>query len=134
MRTLFLISVLLLTTKSFAQRNLIFTELGGNAGGISINYERQITKIPMLGLRVGYGKFYQEFATSIPVSIHYLYHIKNQNFVEVGLGYTWLAPRTYDPCPGLYINFYSDSRCNTVERNADHKLFSTIGFRRHFGK
>ncbi len=134
MRTFLFILVVVFTSKCFGQKNLVFAELGGNAVGVSVNYERQLTKIPMLGMRVGYGRFYQSEVVSIPVSVHYLYDIRNQNFVELGLGYTWVAPRTHDPCPGLNFNFYPSSNCDKEERNADHKLLTTLGYRRHFGK
>jgi hypothetical protein len=111
---------------------MVFSELGGNAVGISMNYERMLTKLPLLAARVGYGKFYQAGATSIPLSLHYLYDIKNQNFAEVGIGYTWVEARTYDPCPGTF-KFYPDPNCNKEERNADHKLIATLGYRKHFG-
>lgn len=130
MKTICFILTFIFFTSIYSQENMVFTELGGNAAGITVNYERMLTKIPLLSVRAGFGAFYLGGKT-IPVSVHYLYDIKNQNFAEVGLGYTWLEARTHDPCPRSLI--FSSCDKELEERNADHKLMATFGYRKHFG-
>ena len=73
------------------KRNDIYVEAGGNGLFASVNYERQITKEPGLGIRLGVG-FYSEkaFYLTIPVGINYLFKLKdNKSFIDAGLGATW---------------------------------------------
>jgi hypothetical protein len=80
---------------SYAQQNFnrndIYLEAGGNGLFASVNYERQLTKQPGIGFRVGIG-FYTEkaFYLTIPVGINYLFKLKNnQSFIDAGLGATF---------------------------------------------
>ena len=73
------------------KKNDIYLEAGGNGLFASINYERQLTKQPGLGARVGIG-FYSEnaFYLTIPVGINYLFALKSGTaFIDAGLGATW---------------------------------------------
>ncbi|HTH31749.1 MAG TPA: hypothetical protein VL946_10425 [Lacibacter sp.] len=68
------------------QRNSFYIEAFGSGLFGSLNYERQLTKQPGIGVRVGVG-FYAEKATSltIPVGINYLFPLKRENrFVDAG--------------------------------------------------
>lgn len=125
---------------NFAQeqenKNAVFLELGGNAQGGSINFERQLTKKEGLMLAAGVGFAFAEedrvtssgydFAfegfgngeLSVPLSLSYLFDINNANYFEIGMGYT-------------YINF--DKTFQKGER-ATHNLTAQIGFRRYYGK
>lgn len=80
---------------SFGQSNFkkndLYLEAGGNGLFGSVNYERQLTKEPGIGLRVGVG-FYSEkaFYLTIPVGINYLFPLKNdRSFIDAGLGVSW---------------------------------------------
>jgi len=84
-----------IVTLSFGQNNFkkndIYLEAGGNGLFGSVNYERQLTKTPGLGARIGVG-FYTEnaFYLTIPVGINYLFKLKNdKSFIDAGLGATW---------------------------------------------
>jgi hypothetical protein len=83
------------TTFSFGQKpfkkNDIYLEAGGNGLFGSVNYERQLTKQPGLGVRLGVG-FYSEdaFYLTVPVGINYLFKLKSdKSFIDAGLGATW---------------------------------------------
>lgn len=95
MKIIFLFFFLLLSIFSQGQtpfkRNDIYLEAGGNGLWSSVNYERQVTRQPGLGIRIGMG-FYTEhaFYLTIPASINYLFPLKNhKSFIDAGLGITW---------------------------------------------
>jgi len=73
------------------KKNDIYLEVGGNGLFGSINYERQLTKAPGIGARIGVG-FYTEnaFYLTIPVGINYLFELKSEkSFIDAGLGATF---------------------------------------------
>ena len=124
----FLLTILTLNvvTLSFGQssfkKNDIYLEAVGNGLFGSINYERQLTKAPGLGARVGIG-FYSEnaFYLTIPVGINYLFSIKNdKSFIDAGLGVTWTQ---------IDGKLFSDSK-NSNENNFV-SFIPSIGYRRH---
>jgi hypothetical protein len=111
---------------SFAQstfkKNDIYLEAGGNGLFGSVNYERQLTTAPGLGVRIGVG-FYSEkaFYLSIPVGINYLFKLKNEkSFIDAGLGATWTR---------IDGELFSESKAS----NGDHfvNFIPSIGYRRH---
>ncbi len=107
------------------KRNDIYLEAGGNGLFSSINYERQLTKQPGLGFRLGIG-FYAEkaFYLTIPVGINYLFKLKNnKSFIDAGLGATWTR---------IDGNLFGDSKNST----GDHfvNFAPSIGYRRHTTK
>jgi hypothetical protein len=113
-------------TLSFGQGNFkkndIYLEAGGNGLFGSVNYERQLTKEPALGARIGVG-FYTEkaFYLTIPVGINYLFKLKKENtFIDAGLGVTWVREN------GILLN---ESKSNV----ADHftNFVPSIGYRKH---
>ncbi len=137
MEKLVIIILLNATTLAFGQKNAVFLELGGNAQGGSINFERQLTQKKGLMLAVGVGfalaeedsttpSFGYDFnlggpskgELSVPLSLNYLIDINNENHIEVGIGYTW-------------INF--DKTFQNGER-ATHNCIAQVGFRRYYGK
>lgn len=135
MRTVSIIFTLIFWANTYAQRDMVFLELGGNAQGTSLNYERQLSKEKGLMLRIGVGLALVEeeeddgldFAfenlsidpkLSIPVSLEYLFNIKNENYIETGIGYTW-------------INI--DKNYASAERGT-HNFILAVGFRHYFGK
>lgn len=117
-----------------AQINSILVELGGNSLGPSVNYQRQIGLQGKLGFRLGIGSawvrgnYYSSnpsyFSVAlpderlcIPISLNYLIDLKNRNYLETGLGYTW-------------INFNKDFENREQGR---HNVIPSIGYVRNFG-
>jgi len=106
MRCFLILSVCLVSALSLAQRNTIFLELGGNGGLGSINYERQLGNKLGFTFRAGLGVTAFEFeknieqsaycifcglpkiSFTIPFSLQYLLDLKNDNYLETGLGST----------------------------------------------
>ncbi len=135
MRILFIFFALTFCARNFAQENTIILELAGNAQGASLNYERRLTKEKNLMLSIGFGSafvdeepepsilgsyfsFFPEERLSIPISLRYLISIKNENYLEIGSGYTWI---------NVNKNFESTER-------GRHNFIAEIGYRRYFGK
>jgi hypothetical protein len=111
---------------SFSQttfkKNSIYLEAGGNGLFGSVNYERQLTKEPGLGARLGVG-FYTEkaFYLTIPVGINYLFELKREgSFIDAGLGVTFVR---------IDGELFGDSK----NPNGDHfvNFIPSIGYRRH---
>ena len=118
-----------ITGVSFGQnqfkKNDIYLEAGGNGLFGSVNFERQLSKLPGLGARIGVG-FYTEdaFYLTIPVGINYLFSLKNEkSFIEAGLGATWTRKDG---------NLFGEGE----NSNGDHfvNFIPSIGFRRHTAK
>jgi hypothetical protein len=108
--------------QSSFKKNDIYLEAGGNGIFGSINYERQLTKEPGLGARIGIG-FYSEsaFFLTIPVGINYLFKLKGEkSFIDAGLGITWTR---------IDGKLFGDSK----DSNGDHftNVIPSIGYRRH---
>ena len=104
------------------KKNDIYLEAGGNGLFGSVNYERQLTKQPGFGVRLGVG-FYTEsaFYLTIPAGINYLFHLKNdKSFIDAGLGVTWTR---------IDGRLFGDSK----NSNGDHfvNFIPSIGYRRH---
>jgi hypothetical protein len=124
-----LILLIIITTfvaTSFGQttfkKNDIYPEAGGNGLFASLNYERQLTKQPGFGIRLGVG-FYSEnaFYLTIPVGIDYLFKLKSdKSFIDAGLGATWTR---------IDGNLFGDSK----NSNGDNfvNFIPSIGYRRH---
>tara|TARA_B100000780_G_C21095509_1_gene441808 strand:- start:957 stop:1472 length:516 start_codon:yes stop_codon:yes gene_type:complete len=106
-------------------KNTVFVEALGNGLFGSINYERQLTKEPGLSLRAGIG-FYTEydFYLTLPFSIQYLIDLNRNNFIETGIGYTWVDAGADDI-------FNNESVKNSDNLN---NLFLSVGYKKHFGK
>ena len=131
----FLTVCLFVSFMSFAQenqepngkklKNTVFVEALGNGLFGSINYERQLTKEPGLSLRAGIGFYTEnEFYLTIPTSIQYLISLRNSNFIETGVGYTWADAAADDI-------FNNENVTNSDNLN---NLFLSVGYRKHFGK
>jgi hypothetical protein len=104
------------------KKNDIYLEAGGNGLFASVNYERQLTKQPGLGFRLGAG-FYSEnaFYLTIPVGVNYLFKLKNEkSFIDAGLGATWTR---------VDGDLFGDSK----NSNKGHfvNFVPSIGYRRH---
>jgi len=104
------------------KKNDIYLEAGGSGLFASVNYERQLTKQPGLGVRLGIG-FYSEnaFYLTIPVGIDYLFKLKrDKSFIDAGLGATWTR---------IDGKLFGDSK----NSNGDHfvNFIPSIGYRRH---
>ena len=122
---------LLIITASFSilsfgqsafKKNTIYLEAGGNGLFGSVNYERQLTKEPGLGVRLGVG-FYTEnaFYLTIPVGINYLFELNNdKSFIDAGLGVT-------------FTRIDGDLIGDSKNSNGDHftNFIPSIGYRRH---
>ena len=114
------------TTLCFGQNNFkkndIYLEAGGNGLFGSVNYERQFTKQPGLGARIGVG-FYtaHAFYVTIPVGINYLFRLKNdKSFIDAGFGVTWT--RSEETMIGNNHYYAGDYFTNYIP---------SIGYRRH---
>ena len=125
----FLLAISFFATCIYGQttfkRNDIYLEAGGNGLFASVNYERQLTKQPGLGFRVGVG-FYSEkaFYLTIPVGINYLFKLKNnKSFIDAGLGATWTQ---------IDGNLFGDS--NNANGDDFVNFVPSIGYRRHTNK
>lgn len=107
------------------KRNDIYLEVGGNGLSASVNYERQLTRQPGLGLRVGLGYYPEKaFYLTAPIGVNYLFKLKkDRSFIEVGLGAT--LTRTEVHLFGGSKNSSGDPFVNFVP---------SIGYRRHTNK
>jgi hypothetical protein len=108
--------------QSAFKRNDIYLEAGGNGLFGSVNYERQLTKEPGIGVRVGVG-FYSEkaFYLTVPVGINYLFALRKEGaFIDAGLGATWTR---------IDGNLFGDSK----NSNGEHfvNFIPSIGYRKH---
>ena len=121
-----LIFIATFSTYSFGQttfkKNSIYLEAGGNGLWGSVNYERQLTKEPGLGVRIGVG-FYTEnaFYLTVPVGINYLFALKNdKSFIDAGLGVT-------------FARMDGDLFDGSKNPKGDHfgNFIPSIGYRRH---
>ncbi|HUS03632.1 MAG TPA: hypothetical protein VMY77_17950 [Chitinophagaceae bacterium] len=126
-KTLFNIALLFIAINTVGQdpfkKNDIYLEAGGNGLFGSLNYERQLTKEPGIGARIGVG-FYTEnaFYLTTLVGINYLFNLKNnRSFIDAGLGVTWA--RT----DGAFIG--SSSQYTNGDRFVN--FVPSIGYRRH---
>ena len=136
MKLLQIIIVLLLSQQGLSQHNALIFEFGGNAQGGSLNYERALSSTPGLTFSLGLGFALVEEdqkdadvefdlnlpgipdpKLSIPFSFQYHFHINNQDYLEAGLGYTW-------------INI--DKTFESGERGSHNFILST-GYRKYFG-
>jgi len=134
MKTLFLTFVIGLFVSlpcTFAQeqntelplRNTIYTEILGNGLWGSVNYERQLTNGPGLSFRVGVGMYTErDFYLTLPVSLQYLIRLKESQFIETGVGYTWAGTDAH--------------KVLKERRESDNirDLFLSVGYRRHFAE
>jgi hypothetical protein len=87
----FLIAAIFAACQSPAQksfkRNTVYFEMLGNGLVLSLNYERQITSKPGLGLHAGVGLAGDK--PSFPLGAKYLFDLsKQRSFLEVGAGVT----------------------------------------------
>lgn len=132
MRKIFFITILFSCAATFTcaqntfKRNDIYLEAGGSGLFGSLNYERQLTKEPGIGIRIGIG-FYTEnaFYLTTPVGINYLFKLKNnRSFIDAGLGVTWA--RTEVALMG------SNSHYTRGDRFVN--FIPSLGYRRHTSK
>lgn len=65
------------------KKNVGYAQIGGSGIGVSLNYERQLTKLPGLNARIGLGYLPTELL-SIPLGLNYLFKVKELQFIEVG--------------------------------------------------
>ena len=107
------------------KKNALYIEAGGTGLFGSLNYERQITQKPGLGLRAGIG-FYTEngFYLTVPFGFNYLFPLKNKNsFIDAGIGYT-IAIANADIFNK--ITFVGNKNFNSI--------IPSLGFRKHTSK
>jgi hypothetical protein len=126
----FIIAVFLSATTGIAagqnsfKKNDIYLEAGGNGLFGSISYERQLTKEPGLGARIGIGVYSEnEFFLTLPVGVNYLFELKKKNtFIDAGLGVTWAM------VDGKFSNDPTDIQENFTS------FIPSIGYRKHTAK
>lgn len=126
MKTLLVFSLLLLSlgvsAQSSIKKNSVYLEAGGNGLFGSVNYERQLTNKPGLGIRAGVG-FYSEnaFYLTLPVGLNYLFPLgKKQSFIDAGLGVTWSK---------VDGKLFTDSKTSTVSSFVN--FIPSIGYRKY---
>lgn len=89
-----ILAIACLPILSFGQaekRNNIYFQFAGNGLFLSLNYERNLSKVDNLYAHAGLGVYgiYPTFVT-VPIGLNYLINIKdNRRFVDVGLGVTY---------------------------------------------
>lgn len=95
-KKLFPILLLIVSVSAFSQatfkKNDVYGEFMGNGIFASLNYERQLTNKPGLGVRAGLGYFSgdEKFRLSVPLGINYLFAlVTNKSFLDAGIGATW---------------------------------------------
>lgn len=103
--------------------NTVFVEALGIGFLGSINYERRLSKKPYLTARAGMG-FYTESSLhfTLPIAVQYLFELKQNHFIETGVGYTW-AQFGADDC------FFCDGTDNTANYS---NIYLSVGYRKHF--
>ena len=134
MRTVVILGIFFIfSTLSFAQspfkKNTIFGELGGNGLLASINYERQLSSKPGVGVRLGMG-FYGVKPThlTVTVGVNYLIPLKkNNSFLDLGFGLTFSSAN-------VRLVLASDDGALNMEKNIRVNVIPGIGFRRHTSK
>ncbi len=104
------------------KKNDIYVEAGGTGLFASVNYERQLTNKPGIGVRVGLG-FYTEkaFYLTLPVGVNYLFALKNNtSFIDAGLAMS-------------FAKINGDLFGSGKQNNADHlvNFVPSIGYRKH---
>src|SRR5438270_399828 len=124
----YILTILALSTVIFSfgqtsfKKNDIYLEALGNGLFGSLNYERQLTKMPGLGARIGVGFYSEEaFYLTFPVGINYLFQLKSdKSFLDAGIGATWT---------------YIDGKLFSEAKNSNNENFvnfiPSIGYRRH---
>jgi hypothetical protein len=103
------------------QRNSFYLEAFGSGLFGSLNYERQLTSKPGIGLRIGAG-FYTEkaFYLTLPVGVNYLFPLKRENrFIEAGF--------TVSPT-------FRDGNFNSKADDKWTNFVPSIGYRMHTNK
>ena len=102
-RPLLCLFILVSTNFAFGQssfkKNILYGQFAGNGIFLSINYERQLTQKPGLGIRVGIGHASsdEKFRITIPVGVYYLLDLKNnKSFIDMSLGATWSETAVVD--------------------------------------
>lgn len=85
---IFFVSVACVNGQTTFKQNDIYLEVGGSGLFSSINYERQLTKQPGLGIRLGVG-FTPIVGTvfiTMPAGINYLFKLKDdKSFIDAGI-------------------------------------------------
>ncbi|MBI1782673.1 MAG: hypothetical protein HYR66_15120 [Sphingobacteriales bacterium] len=126
MKPVLLLSCLIFSTGLTAQspflKNTIYIEAGGNGLFGSLNYERQLTSKPGIGIRAGIG-FYTEnaFYLTLPVGVNYLFPLNNKNsFIDAGMGITW------SKVDGKIFGESKNTRANSFVN-----FIPSIGYRKH---
>lgn len=103
--------------QSELKKNDIYLELGGNGIFASLNYERQLSKYPRFGFRMGAG-IVPLVGVSIPAGINYLIKTTNDNsYIETGFGITCI------------LN--NDDKSGKIEKV---NFIPSIGYRHHTKK
>lgn len=104
------------------KRNDIYLEAFGNGLFSSLNYERQLTKQPGLGMRFGVG-FYTEnvFYLTILSGVNYLFPLKGgKSFIDAGAGVTFarIDGQLFEPSKNSRGNHFTN-------------FIPSIGYRKH---
>ncbi|WP_298297579.1 hypothetical protein [Hydrotalea sp.] len=123
---IFTLTLILFTQPGFSQnhfkRNDIYIETGGNGLFISANYERQLTKEPGLGVRMGIGMYSgNTFYLTVPIGINYLFTTNNpKGFIDAGLGTTFARENA---------KLFWEKK--TIQDDHFVSFIPSIGYRRH---
>jgi hypothetical protein len=123
MRKTFLLSLAIIAFTSLSaqkafKQTTFYGEIMGNGLTISVNYERQLSDKPGLGLHIGLGLGSE--MPVIPIGAKYLFKLKNEkSFIEAGLGIT-----------------LTDYSFSTLKHNVDNNrlkaaFIPSVGYRHH---
>jgi hypothetical protein len=116
--------IMLVTTQLVAQpphrTNTFYFEMAGSGIVLSINYEKQISDIPGVGLFIGVGL--GGYLPAIPMGVKYLIDLKNErSFIEIGSGITLAERGVWDP----------DHQNQPGARHIKAAFVPTVGYRHH---
>ncbi len=116
MKQLAMVFSFVFTLLMYSQENLAYVELGGAGPLISANYERQVTKNPLLNIRAGLGYVatWDYDGLTLPTGLYFLGDLKKNNYLELGMNYTFLFDKDEADIKGF--------------------LLPAIGYRKYFTK
>jgi len=105
MKRLLFIPCLVFTLCGFSQESLLYLELGGAGPLVSVNYERQITPKSPFNLRAGLGYVvtWDYGGVTVPTGIYFLEDLGNQNYLELGINYTFLFESDKEDTRGFFL-------------------------------
>jgi hypothetical protein len=114
---------IVLSGQTTFKKNDVYLEIGGNGLFASANYERQLTKQPGPGIRLGIGVYSENgIYLTLPAGIDYLFNLKaDKSFIDAGMGITWTF---------IDAKFFGKSK-SLSGNNFFPDFIPSIGYRQH---